>query len=314
MHGGNGHKSVSKGWVRRSYHISTGHRSLADCVQALAITRGWACNLSHHRNVWMLHIKHQTWRTIAGNTDHDRPRVVREPASGRVWCVETPSGTIVTRRNGKVLVLGNCQMIGRVMRACEGKHGAIVLDHAGNHHVHGLVTRRLNYTLSNEKVGSDEPLGLRRCGNCGLLYDQDEECCPECGWAPVATGVGERQRPEIHGAGELAEFDDTSFEYRRQVWIQIEAQRMAGGYRPGWSFYRFKDRFGVDPVVADGELIDPHQASHSQKRAYFKQLAGIAVAKGFKPGWASYRFRDVFGQWPVGFVQAVRAEVARHSR
>jgi superfamily II DNA or RNA helicase len=54
------------------------------------------------------------------------------------------------------------QMIGRVMRACEGKDGAIVLDHAGNHHVHGLVTRRLNYTLSDEKVGSDEPLGLRR--------------------------------------------------------------------------------------------------------------------------------------------------------
>jgi superfamily II DNA or RNA helicase len=205
------------------------------------------------------------------------------------------------------------QMIGRVMRACDGKDGAIVLDHAGNHHVHGLVTRRLNYTLSDEKVGSDEPLGLRRCGNCGLLFGMDEPCCPECGWVPVADGGAERRRPAIHGPGELSEFDDTSFEYRRQMWVQIEAQRMAGGYRPGWSFYRFKDRFGVEPVVADGELIHPAAASYVEKRAYFKHLTCVAVAKGFKPGWASYRFRDAFGQWPMGFVQAVRDEVAQET-
>jgi len=205
------------------------------------------------------------------------------------------------------------QMIGRVMRACEGKDGAIVLDHAGNHHVHGLVTRRLNYTLSDEKVGFSEPLGLRRCGNCGLLFGIAEPRCPECGWAPTPAEGAERHRPPIHGAGELAEFDDTSFEYRRQVWIQIEAQRMASGYKPGWSFYRFKDRFDVEPVVADGELIDPATASYAEKRAYFKHLTSIAVAKGFKPGWASYRFRDVFGQWPMGFVQAVRDEVAGES-
>jgi superfamily II DNA or RNA helicase len=244
-------------------------------------------------------------------------------------------------RSGKTLVVSNCmvltegwdlpalecavvarptaslnlhlQMIGRVMRACDGKDGAIVLDHAGNHHVHGLVTRRLNYTLSDEKVSSDDPLGLRRCGNCGLLYGLDEECCPECGWVPVSTGGGERSRPAIHGPGELAEFDDTSFEYRRQMWVQIEAQRMAGGYREGWSFYRFKDRFGVEPVVAEGDLIDPDNATYAQKRAYFKHLAEVAVDKGYKSGWASHRFRNVFGQWPVGFVQAVRDEVARES-
>jgi len=135
------------------------------------------------------------------------------------------------------------QMIGRVMRACEGKDGAIVLDHAGNHHVHGLVTRRLDYTLSDEKVGFSEPLGLRRCGECGLLFETSEPCCPECGWTPIAAGAGQRRRPGIHGAGELAEFDDTSFEYRRQVWIQIESQRMASSYKPGWSYYRFTYRF-----------------------------------------------------------------------
>jgi len=190
------------------------------------------------------------------------------------------------------------QMIGRVMRACHGKGGAIVLDHAGNHHVHGLVTRRLDYTLSDEKVGFSEPLGLRRCGHCGLLFETGEPCCPECGWAPEASGAGQRRRPEIHGKGELAEFDDSAFEYRRQVWVQIEAQRQAAGYKPGWSYYRFFDRFGVAPIVADGELVNPASATAGQKAEVYREFLRIAAVKGYKPGWAAYRFREAFGHWP----------------
>ena len=188
------------------------------------------------------------------------------------------------------------QMIGRVMRACDGKDGAIVLDHAGNHHVHGLVTRRLDYTLGNEKVGFSEPLGLRRCSNCGLLFETGERCCPECGWEP--QGEGKRRRPAIHGEGELAEFDDSSFDYRRQVWVQIEAQRQAAGYKAGWSYYRFFDRFGVAPIVADGELVNPQNATPEEKAEVYREFLRIAALKGYKPGWAAYRFREAFGHWP----------------
>ncbi len=62
------------------------------------------------------------------------------------------------------------------------------------------------------------------------------------------------------------------------------------------------------PVVAGGELIDPQHASMEQKRSVFEHLTGIAEAKGFKPGWASHRFREMFGHWPKGFVSEVRAE------
>ena len=260
----------------------------------------------------------------AEHLDGSTPRAERDDVLGRLrqcetqvvsncmvltegWDLPALECAIVARPTASLNL--HLQMIGRVMRACDGKDGAIVLDHAGNHHVHGLVTRRLNYTLSDEKVGFSEPLGLRRCGDCGLLFETSEPCCPECGWVPEASGAGQRKRPAIHGAGELAEFDDSSFEYRRQVWVQIEAQRMAGGYRPGWSFYRFKDRFGIEPVVAEGDLIDPARATLEQKRLYFAHLAGIARAKGYKFGWASYRFRDAFGHWPRGFVDEVRREV-----
>jgi superfamily II DNA or RNA helicase len=201
------------------------------------------------------------------------------------------------------------QMIGRVMRAAEGKDGAIVLDHAGNHHIHGLVTRRLKYSLNGEKVGHCEPLGLRRCQQCGLLFELHEDRCPECGWTPTPA-ERERERPDVHGDGDLSEFDDSSFAYRRQIWNLIEGERQAMGYREGWSFYRYQERFGDTPVVAeiDGtlELIDPHNATLDEKRAVYERLIGMAEERGFKPGWASHKFREAFGCWPRGFVTEVR--------
>jgi len=102
----------------------------------------------------------------------------------------------------------------------------------------------------------------------------------------------------FNGQGELAEFDDTAFEYRRQVWVQIEAQRQAAGYKPGWSYYRFFDRFGVAPIVADGELVNPASATPEEKAEVYRELLRIAAQKGYKRGWAAYRFREAFGHWP----------------
>ena len=271
-------------------------------------------------------------RTVAFAVDIEHSQAIAE-AFGRagVAAEHLDGGTARTERDailerladGRTLVVSNCmvltegwdlpalqcaviarptaslnlhlQMIGRVMRACDGKDGAIVLDHAGNHHTHGLVTRRLNYNISNEKVGFSEPLGLRRCANCGLLFETSQAACPECGWQPPASL---RQRPSIHGDGELTEFDDSAFEYRRQVWIQIESQRQAAGYKPGWSYYRFHDRFGVSPIVAGGELVDPKSAGAWQKDEVYHEFLQMAAAKGYKRGWAAYRFRDTFGHWP----------------
>ena len=55
--------------------------------------------------------------------------------------------------------------------------------------------------------------------------------------------------------------------------------------------------------------MDPAAATLAEKRAVFKQLTEVAARKGYKPGWAAYRFRDAFGHWPKGFVAEVRAEV-----
>lgn len=212
------------------------------------------------------------------------------------------------------------QMIGRIMRSCPGKEGAIVLDHAGNHHTHGLVTRRLKYSLSAEQVGSSEPLGLRRCEACGLFFETGLPACPDCGWVPASRGAtAPRDKVAIHGEGELirlmdggfvvqwyGEEKDVSYAARATAWTEIERQR--GTRNPFWSFYRYRDCFGVWPLVVAGELVDVEHATIEQKRAVYEQLVATARAKGYKAGWASHRYRDTFGVWPrVGQPQPAEA-------
>lgn len=205
------------------------------------------------------------------------------------------------------------QMIGRVMRSCEGKSGAVVLDHAGNHHMHGLVTRRLNYSLDGSvKVGSSEPLGLRQCRQCFVLYDNKLPACPGCGFTPMPQ---HRVSAGPSGTGEVFEFNDEDFDYRQKIWHLIEAEREANDYKPGWSLFRFVDRFGVRPVLweVDGrrELVDVKHASKEQKESVYGGLLEIARSKNLNPGWASHRYREMFGVWPSGFVgRSKRNEIA----
>ena len=203
------------------------------------------------------------------------------------------------------------QMIGRIMRSSDDKDGALVLDHAGNHHVHGLVTRRLEYSLDEgSKVGSSEPLGLRRCRECGLFFEVTRFACPECGWHPTEENTPRVALP-ITGTAELSEFDDESYEYRRTVWNAIEAQREAMDFKPGWSFHRFRERFGSSPVVLAGNLLDTAHATMDEKRAMYQKFYQLALDRGYAGGWAAHRYREAFGVWPRGFVSDVRRDEIR---
>ena len=73
------------------------------------------------------------------------------------------------------------------------------------------------------------------------------------------------------------------------------------------SFYRFKEQFGQSPVVVGGELIDPRHATPDQKRAVYERLVATAITRGYAEGWASHRYRELFGCWPRGFVGELRA-------
>lgn len=200
------------------------------------------------------------------------------------------------------------QMIGRVVRAAEGKSGAIVLDHAGNHHRHGPITRRLEYSLGGTvRVAVGEPLGMRRCPACQLMCEMTATQCPECG------EVFEAIAAKLQTAdGDLEQFEDQSFEYRHAWWSQVEAERQHWKFKLGWSTQKYEERFGERPVIVeqgDGwRLVDVKNATQDDKREVYASLLRFARERGMKDGWASHRYRAAFGVWPTGFVKQVRGE------
>lgn len=146
MHIGDGKKSRRKGWL---IAIGLQRRELADRMQSLCVRRGLAANILPAGRCVYLSVHDTTARTVP-ITRSDRPCVAveRGDAAQRVWCVETEVGTLITRRNGRVVIVGNCQMAGRGTRLLgatwaesllAGKRDMLLLDFAGNAGRHKLV-------------------------------------------------------------------------------------------------------------------------------------------------------------------------------
>lgn len=64
----------------------------------------------------------------------------------------------------------------------------------------------------------------------------------------------------------------------------------------------------TDVVTVDGELVkrvkSPPKEKYSmaQKQEFFSGFLGIATDKGYKPGWAANKYREMVGVWPKGLI------------
>lgn len=120
-----------------TYDIGKGNRTFIERIQAMAIQRGYRASVSVERanevrkcDLWHVHLKRQDFVNV-GSVSWKHATWTLEPHTDEsCWCVQTELGTIVTRRNGKVAVVGNCQMVGRGTRLSPetGKEGLLLLD------------------------------------------------------------------------------------------------------------------------------------------------------------------------------------------
>ena len=158
MNLGNGRLPDDLPYRKRTMDITVGCRQrMADRIQQLAIERGFRCNVAEFRPApngwnsspqkqWMIHVRRQKVAYVGGTAQRQNALIpnrcrlgpVEHDANEWVWCLTTEKGTLVTRRNGKVAILGNC---GRGFRTCPGKEDCLVLDFGGNVLRHGPVDR-----------------------------------------------------------------------------------------------------------------------------------------------------------------------------
>lgn len=196
------HKLPNLDYTPRSLEICSVRKVTVDRLQALATMHGFTANLRMDKNrrknaLWYLTFTPRDWRKIAGSGD--RPQVVISPGTQEsVWCVETEAGTIVTRRRGKVTVMGNCQIVGRGLRLSPetGKRDCLVLDFTANSRTHGPVdlievaddgSCRACPLTDCEACSADIPRSARTCPACGHTRGTP---CPEC-MAPIPLGGAE---------------------------------------------------------------------------------------------------------------------------
>lgn len=130
------HADGHKGCSPDSKHISKGNKTFIERLQIMAILRGYRANIAsgngNQKNMWTVHIKHQDFISVSESHAEAHAHWVKEPhIEESCWCVQTEKGTLITRRNGKVAIAGNCQMVGRGTRLYPGKEYLTLIDCVG---------------------------------------------------------------------------------------------------------------------------------------------------------------------------------------
>lgn len=221
MRKGDGVKRRKSSWTEKTMNILTSNRLAADRLQSLCVRRGFRCNISTStkgRNLPLYTLRICPGKTEAniGSSRSSCERSSLMPDDclpGEViWCMTTAHGSLVTRRNGKVAIVGNC---GRSMRRFKGngillpkKHG-IVIDHAGSVFRHGFPDEDTEWTLEgnanddfDKKKKDGKTAKAKYCGSCQIVYKDLLEC-PQCGGAPVKPPVSIFAPPPVETTNEL---------------------------------------------------------------------------------------------------------------
>ncbi len=212
---------VHHGKYRSGMQVSCVNKKLIDTLQAIATCRGIRTSVricskprsEKHQQQWTMSWCSAKVISVVKN------RFVEEKPSKkeRVWCVTSSTGNIVTRRNGKVCVVGNttgfdapcidaiailrataspglyAQIVGRGLRVHESKADCIVLDFGENIKRHGSIDRIRAKRIAQaardqvEAEAKEKQVGVKECPKCEVLNLETVLEC-ECGYVFPVEG------------------------------------------------------------------------------------------------------------------------------
>lgn len=141
------------------------------------------------------------------------------------------------------------QQVGRALRIAPNKSRAIILDHAGNCHRHGMPDEEREWELTTDKKKGENPF-LRTCPECYAVYAGGYKACPVCGH--VGTFAREDARgPDHKPATVLQRLAAEELKWKRLSHNQalkraksiadLKACARAKGYKAGWVWHKSKE-------------------------------------------------------------------------
>ena len=230
-------------------------------------------------------------------------------------------------RSGKTTVLSNCNLIsegfdlpaiscismarptasrcmykqqaGRALRPIDGKDSAIILDHAGNYGRFGdpmdLEEYSLEAGVSRKNPKGDLP--IKQCPNCFAVVPAGVSKCPQCGHVFVTKprDIREDDTELVLSTQIQAHYQKLTTEEKIKVYTGLIAQCKQLGFKPGWSAYQYKDRFGQWP---EPEVKAKAEAGTDLKERALARWLDEAESKNWKRGAALWKYKAAYGSWP----------------
>jgi hypothetical protein len=98
---------LEPGTKRKQGKIFTANKDLADRLQALLVVHGYKSSIASRPKWGKITYSVSFVRKVDVLVGQGKNHAAVVPYSGNTWCVKTENGTIVTRRNGCVAILGN---------------------------------------------------------------------------------------------------------------------------------------------------------------------------------------------------------------
>lgn len=201
------------------------------------------------------------------------------------------------------------QMIGRVLRASEGKTRAIWWDLRGQSHKPkiGLPESDCTYSLEGKAIEVKEDVDdpPKRCKVCQGTFAAwsvnratGARSCPSCGAEAPAIEAPEVVEREVFAVGSGASEADKTAAIDRLAMTAADR-----GYRSGWITVRYTEQFGAMPKrgAVDAAVLKARGAlgirvTESEIEAERDRLMAIARDKGIPLSWVEKKIEAKYGK------------------
>ena len=176
-------------------------------------------------------------------------------------CMLISEGTDIPSVGGAILLRPTAslslylQMVGRALRPAPGKSEAVILDHVGNAHRHGLPTEERTWTLAGRRRRQGVSIPIKDCPHCFCSCPSAAQHCSDCGHLFLVGEREEQRRGLQQLEGELALFTGAARHWPKLSQPQQQRSRprpqspssgcrsleellkreQERGYKPGWA-------------------------------------------------------------------------------
>lgn len=157
------------------------------------------------------------------------------------------------------------QQMGRVMRKHPSKEFALWLDHSGNYlrfagDWEDIYANGVNELDDGKEKPKKEPTEREKeaakCPRCNAFWPGKADTCACCGFVrPQRGNVTETP-------GELAEYNAAGkklpgVQERQEFYSELCGIAVERGYKRGWAFHKYREKYGVDPKGLSDAPVDP---------------------------------------------------------